>query len=57
VLNRPEAARLAGLSIGTFDLALARGDFPSIRVGRRVLIPRAAFERILAGEAPTRRAS
>jgi hypothetical protein len=25
-------------------LGAARGDFPSIRLGRRILIPRAAFE-------------
>jgi len=30
--------------------ALRRKDFPSIRVGRRLLVPRVAFERILAGD-------
>jgi excisionase family DNA binding protein len=30
-------------------LAAQRGDFPSIRLGRRILIPRRAFEEFLAG--------
>jgi excisionase family DNA binding protein len=54
VLSRYEAAQLAQLSIGSFDEALKRGDFPFIRVGRRVLIPRIAFERLLAGQSTSR---
>jgi len=27
--------------------AIERGDLPSIRIGRRILIPRAAFEQLL----------
>jgi hypothetical protein len=30
-------------------LAAERGDFPSIRLGRRILIPRYAFEQFLLG--------
>jgi excisionase family DNA binding protein len=30
-------------------LAVERGDFPSIRLGRRVLIPRQKFEEFLLG--------
>jgi excisionase family DNA binding protein len=30
-------------------LAAERGDFPSIRLGRRILIPRHAFEEFLLG--------
>jgi excisionase family DNA binding protein len=30
-------------------LAAARGDFPAIRLGRRILIPRESFERFLLG--------
>ena len=30
-------------------LAAQRGDFPAIRLGRRVLIPRNAFEKFIAG--------
>ncbi len=51
VYSRDEARRLANLGHNAFDEAVRRGDFPSVRVGRRVLIPRAAFERILSGEA------
>lgn len=47
-----EAAAMAGLGLNSMHDALRRGDFASIRIGRRVLIPRAAFERALAGEAP-----
>ena len=52
-----EAASVAGLGLNSMHEALRRGDFPSIRVGRRLLIPRAAFERILAGESPVDRDS
>ena len=31
---------------------IARGQIPSLRLGRRVLIPAAQFERLLAGELP-----
>ncbi len=34
----------------TFYKALKDGSIPCLRLGRRVLIPRAAFERLLAGE-------
>jgi excisionase family DNA binding protein len=47
VYSRREAARLAGLSLTAFDDALRRKQFPSMRVGRRILIPRAAFLRVL----------
>jgi len=43
VYSRREAARLAGLSLTAFDDALRREVFPCIRVGRRVLIPKARF--------------
>lgn len=56
-LSIAEAAAIIGVCTNSMHEALKRGDFPSIRVGRRVLIPRAAFERILAGEAPVDRAS
>ena len=49
-----EAATKAGLGLNSMHEALRRNEFPSIRVGRRVLIPREAFERILAGDVPPR---
>jgi excisionase family DNA binding protein len=42
-----EAAKLLRLSRAfTYEL-VARGDLPSLRFGRRVVIPRIAIERIL----------
>jgi excisionase family DNA binding protein len=32
--------------------AIARGDIPCIRIGRRILIPRHALDQILTGFAP-----
>jgi len=33
---------------GTYE-AINRGEIPSIRIGRRILVPRLAFEQMLAG--------
>ena len=46
-----ESAAMAGIGLNSMHDALRRGDFPSIRIGRRLLVPRAAFQRMLAGEA------
>jgi excisionase family DNA binding protein len=47
VLTVSEAARLLRLSRAfTYEL-IARGELPSVRFGRRIMIPRAAIERIL----------
>jgi excisionase family DNA binding protein len=45
----PEAARLLGLSRMSAYNGIRTGQIPSIRVGRRVLIPRAALGRLLDG--------
>jgi excisionase family DNA binding protein len=43
----PEAARILGLS-RNFGYELARrGEIPVIRFGRRMVVPKAAFERML----------
>ena len=42
-----EAARRLGISRALAYRAAARGDLPAIRVGGRVLILRAEFERLL----------
>ena len=47
VYNVNEARHLLGLSRGTVYEAIRCGQLPSIRVGRRILIPRAALERLL----------
>jgi excisionase family DNA binding protein len=46
VLTVSEAARLLRLSRAfTYEL-VARGELPSVRFGRRIMIPRAAIERL-----------
>lgn len=46
-LTVPEVAALLGLSRNSTYEAIAVGQIPSIRIGRRVLVPRAALERLL----------
>ena len=50
-LTVPEAARKLGISRNAAYEAAQRGEIPSIRVGKRLLVPRAALERMLQGEA------
>ena len=42
-----EAARILGIGRSAAYEAVRRGDIPSIRIGRRVLVPRAALDRLL----------
>lgn len=43
----PEAARMLGISRNLAYMAAARGEIPTLKVGKRVLVPRAALERLL----------
>jgi excisionase family DNA binding protein len=43
------AARLAGISRNSAYEAVRRGELPVIRIGRRLLVPRAALLRRLEG--------
>jgi excisionase family DNA binding protein len=43
----PEAAQLLGVSRMTAYAAVRDGAIPSLRIGRRLLVPRAALERLL----------
>jgi excisionase family DNA binding protein len=43
----PEAGRLLGISRGAAYAAAADKTLPTIRIGRRLLVPRAALERLL----------
>lgn len=54
VLTVEEAGRLLGLSRPTAYQAAARGEIPSIRIGRRILVPVAALSKLLesAGTTP-----
>jgi excisionase family DNA binding protein len=46
-----EVAAYLGISRGTAYDGVRRGEIPSLRIGRRILVPRAAIEAMLAGTA------
>lgn len=46
-----EAARLLGIGRNHGYEAAKRGDIPTIRMGKRLLVPKAALDRMLGGEA------
>jgi excisionase family DNA binding protein len=50
-LTVEEAAATLGISRAFAYEAVRRGDIPSIRIGRRVLVPQAALARLLNDEA------
>jgi excisionase family DNA binding protein len=50
VLTIPEAAALLRVSARTLYAAAARGEVPAIRIGRRLVVPGAALQRLLSGE-------
>ena len=45
----PEAARRLGIGRNTAYEAARTGELPTIRIGKRLLVPRAALERKLTG--------
>ena len=47
-LTVEEAGTLLGISRAFAYEAVNRGDIPSIRIGRRILVPKVALERMLA---------
>ena len=52
-----EAAAALGIGRTSAYQAIARGELPCLRIGRRVVVPRPAIERLLQGttnEAATR---
>lgn len=46
-LSVEEAGRLLGISRSSAFQAAANGQLPVIKIGKRLLVPRAALERIL----------
>ena len=48
VLTVSEAAKLLRISRGSAYEAIKRSELPYIKVGKRILIPRYALEKILA---------
>jgi excisionase family DNA binding protein len=55
VLTVLEAGARLGLGKNASYEAALRGDFPTIRVGRRLKVPKAAFDRFLSGDWPAPR--
>jgi excisionase family DNA binding protein len=47
-----EVAKLLGVGRNQAYEAARRGEIPSIRIGKRVLVPKAALDRLLRGETP-----
>jgi excisionase family DNA binding protein len=50
LLKVDEAAKIMRLGRSSMYEAIGRGDLPSIRIGRRVLIPEQALLRHIAGD-------
>ncbi len=48
------AAKRLGIGRNQGYAAAARGEIPSLRIGKRVLVLREPFERMLRGEGPAR---
>jgi excisionase family DNA binding protein len=48
VYEVPEAGALLGLSRNASYEAAKRGDIPTIRIGKLLRVPKAAFDRLLA---------
>ena len=44
-----EAARLLGISKTSAYQATQVGELPTVRIGRRLLVPKAALDRLLSG--------
>jgi excisionase family DNA binding protein len=51
VLTVEQAGEVLGISRWTAYQAAKRGDFPTINIGRRILVPRDALSRMLEGQA------
>ena len=46
-ISVPEAGRRLGIGRNSSYEAAARGQIPTIRIGRRILVPLIAFDRLL----------
>jgi excisionase family DNA binding protein len=44
-----QAGQALGVSRNSAYAAAAKGEIPTIRIGRRLLVPKVAFERMLEG--------
>jgi excisionase family DNA binding protein len=50
-LSIPQAGKLLGYSRNTAYEAARRGDLPTIRLGRKIRVPKLALQRLLDGAA------
>lgn len=48
-LTVDEAAKALGIGRGQAYEAVRRGEIPALRLGKRLVVPRQAFERLLMG--------
>jgi excisionase family DNA binding protein len=46
-MSVPEAANVLGISRAFAYALVSRGDLPSLRLGRRVVVPRRALEQLV----------
>jgi excisionase family DNA binding protein len=52
-LTVEEAGRVLGIGRASAYDAVKRGELPVIRLGKRIVVPRAALDRLLASAGPT----
>lgn len=52
VFTVTETAEMLGISRALAYELVARRELPSIRLGRRIVVPRLALERLVAGDGP-----
>jgi excisionase family DNA binding protein len=52
-IDIPEAARRLGIGKNQGYSAAARGEIPTLKLGKRVVVPVAALEQLLAGTKKT----
>jgi excisionase family DNA binding protein len=50
VLRVEEAAAMLGISRNLAYELVGRGELPAVRLGRRIVVPRAAIETLLGGQ-------
>ena len=55
VLSVPEAGKRLGLGRAASYRAAGRGQIPTLRLGKKLVVPTVQFERLLAGELSQRR--
>ena len=48
----PEVAEALGIGLNQAYEAAKRGEIPTIRIGKRILVPKAALDRLLEVKSP-----